>query len=76
MGSLGISRDIFDVLITIITIRKTEINDTINNSFLSHLGYKRPVNDSNNDFGFESLWTSRLGQLSRLCTRGYISSKG
>jgi hypothetical protein len=58
------------------TKRKTEINDSINNSFLSCLGLKLPINDSNNVFGFESLSMSRLCHLSRLCTRGYFSSKG
>jgi hypothetical protein len=56
--------------------RKTEINDSINDSFLSRLGLKLPINDSNNVFGFESLSMSRLCHLSRLCTRGYFSSKG
>jgi hypothetical protein len=62
------------------TRRKTEINDSINdsinNSFLSRLGLKLPIKDSNNVFGFESLWKSRLYHLSRLCIRGYFSSKG
>jgi hypothetical protein len=58
------------------TRRKTEINYKINDSFLSRLGHKRPINDSNNEIGFESLWTSRLGHLSRLCKRGCFSSKG
>jgi hypothetical protein len=49
--------------------RKTEINDSINDSFLSCLGLKLPINDSINVFGFESLWKSRLCHLSRLCTR-------
>jgi hypothetical protein len=57
------------------TRRKTEINDSINDSFLSRLGHKLPINDSNNEIGFELLWTSRLGHLSRLCTRDYLSSK-
>jgi hypothetical protein len=37
------------------TRRKIEINDSINDSFLSHLGHKRPINDSNNEIGFELL---------------------
>jgi hypothetical protein len=53
-----------------ITRRKTEINDSINDSVLSRLGLKLPINDSNNVFGFESL------SMSCLCTRGYFSSKG
>jgi hypothetical protein len=60
----------------IFTRRKTDINDSINNSFLSRLGLKLPINDSNNVFGFELLWESHLCHLSRLCTRGYFSSKG
>jgi hypothetical protein len=58
------------------TRRKIEMNDSINDSFLSRLGHKLLVKDSINVFGFESLWMSHLGHLSRLCTRGYISSKG
>jgi hypothetical protein len=58
------------------TRRKTEINNSINDSVLSHLGLKLPINDSNNVFGFESLSMSRLCHLSRLCIRGYFSSKG
>jgi hypothetical protein len=34
------------------TRRKTEINDSINDSFLSRLGLKLPINDSNNVFRF------------------------
>jgi hypothetical protein len=60
----------------LLTRRKTEINDSINDSFFSRLGLKLPINNSNNVFGFESLWKSHLCHLSRLCTRGYISSKG
>jgi hypothetical protein len=52
------------------TRRKTEINDSINDSFLSRLGLKLPINDSNNVFGFEFLSMSRLCHLSRLLTRG------
>jgi hypothetical protein len=52
------------------TRRKTEINDSINDSFLSRLGLKLPINDSNNVFGFESFSMSRLCHLSRLLTRG------
>jgi hypothetical protein len=52
------------------TRRKTEINDSINDSFLSRLGLNLPINNSNNVFGFESLSMSRLCHLSRLCTRG------
>jgi hypothetical protein len=59
-----------------LTRRKTEINYSINNSFLSRLGHKLPINDSNNVFGFESLWKSCLRHLIHLYTRGYISSKG
>jgi hypothetical protein len=55
---------------------KLKKNDSMNNSFLSRLGLKLPINDSNNVFGFESLWKSRICHLSRLCTRGCISSKG
>jgi hypothetical protein len=40
--------------------RKTEINDSINDSFLSRLGLKLPIHDSNNVFGFESLSKSCL----------------
>jgi hypothetical protein len=60
----------------IITRRKTEINDSINDSFFESLGLKLPINDSNNVFGFELLSMSRLCHLNRLCTRGYFSSKG
>jgi hypothetical protein len=52
------------------TRRKTEINDSINDSFLSRLGLKLPTNDSNNVFGFESFPMSCLCHLSRLLTRG------
>jgi hypothetical protein len=52
------------------TRRKIEINDSINDSFLSHLGLKLPINDSNNVFGFESFSMSCLCHLSRLLTRG------
>jgi hypothetical protein len=58
------------------TRRKIEINDSINDSFLSLLGLKLPINDSNNVFGFELLSMSRLCHLSRLCRRGFFSSKG
>jgi hypothetical protein len=34
------------------------------------------VNDLSSDFGFESLWMSRLGQFSHLCTGCYFPSKG
>jgi hypothetical protein len=52
------------------TRRKTEINDSINDSFLSRLGLKLPINDSNNVFRFKSFSMSRLCHLSRLLTRG------
>jgi hypothetical protein len=46
-----------------VTRRKTEIHNSMNDSFLSRLGLKLPINDSNNVFGFESLWKSRVFDL-------------
>jgi hypothetical protein len=59
-----------------LTRRKTEINYSINDSFLSRLGLKLPINDSNNVFEFESLSMTHLCHLNCLLTRGYFSSKG
>jgi hypothetical protein len=67
---------LFGIEELLFTKRKTEINDSINDSFLSCLGLKLPINDSNNVFGFESLSMNRLCHLSRLLTRGYFSPKG
>jgi hypothetical protein len=56
----------------IITRRKTEINDSINDSFFESLGLKLPINDSNNVFGFELLSMSRVCELNSFFTRGYF----